>query len=312
MSLYVVLGAGPVGRAVTVALRQAGADVRVVSRSGRPVAGADAVAVDVVGDSDGLRRAVRGATTVYQALNPAYTRWAQDFPPLQRAALDAARDAAARFVAIDNLYAWGRSGGLALTESTVQVPVARKGRVRAAMAAELWRAHAAGDVDITVGHASDYFGGDAGDGTALGDAPFAAVLAGRAAWLSGDPDRRHSYSYLPDIGRGLATLGTDRRASGQRWFLPVADDAWTTRAMLDRAAGMDGRPARVRAVPAWAVRVAGVAIPLARELGEMAYEFEEDYLVDSSKIRDLGVTATPVEDAVVATAEAARARSRAA
>lgn len=313
MSLHVVLGAGPVGRAVTAALREAGVDVRVVSRSGRPVAGAEALAVDVVGDRDGLQRAVRGATSVYQALNPRYTKWAQEFPPLQRAAIDAARSASARLVTMDNLYAWGRSNGLALTEDAEQVPVGRKGRVRAAMATELWRAHGAGDVDVAVGHASDYFGGDAGDGTALGDAPFAAVLTGRGAWLLGDPDRRHSYSYLPDIGRGLAILGTDERASGRRWFLPVADDAWTTRAMLERAAAVvDGRPARVHAVPAWAVRAAGAAIPLARELGEMAYEFEEDYLVDSSKIRTLGVTPTPLEVAVVATAEAVRARARAA
>lgn len=303
MSLHVVLGAGPVGRAVAVELLGLGCDVRMVSRSGTAVDGASAVRVDAVRDAAGLAAAVRGSAAVYQVMNPAYTRWAADFPPLQEAAIAAARGAGARLVVMDNLYAWGRADSGALDESSALHPASRKGRIRARVAERLWGAHAAGDVEAVAGHASDYFGAGAGKGTALGDEPFQAVVSGRPAWLMGDPDRLHSYSYLPDIGRGLAALGTAGAAAGRRWFLPVASQPWSTRQMLERAAGGS---ARVRAVPSALVRAAGVVVPLARELAEMAYEFDADYVVDASRIEALGIRPTPLEAAVDTTAEAAR------
>jgi len=38
----------------------------------------------------------------------------------------------------------------------------------------------------------------------------------------GEPgaSRGHTYSYVPDMAAGLATLGTDTRAIGQVWHLP--------------------------------------------------------------------------------------------
>ncbi len=50
----------------------------------------------------------------------------------------------------------------------------------------------------------------------------------------GNPDLPHTYSYVPDIAAGLATLGTDARAMGQVWHLP-GPPTGTTRALLDLA-----------------------------------------------------------------------------
>jgi hypothetical protein len=65
-------------------------------------------------------RALRAAV-VYQALHPPYDKWPELFPPLQRAALEAARAAGARCVSSDNLYGYGRVDGT-LTERTPQQP----------------------------------------------------------------------------------------------------------------------------------------------------------------------------------------------
>jgi nucleoside-diphosphate-sugar epimerase len=105
---HVVLGAGAVGMAVADALARRGESVRVVSRSGlrEPVAGVQAVAGDVA-DPAFAASATRGACVVYQALNPPYHRWAQEFPGLQAAAITAAQAADARLVAMDNVYMYG-------------------------------------------------------------------------------------------------------------------------------------------------------------------------------------------------------------
>jgi nucleoside-diphosphate-sugar epimerase len=58
----VVLGAGPVGRALVGALHARGTRVRVVTRSGRAQvpAGVDTIAADI-SDADAARRACAGA-----------------------------------------------------------------------------------------------------------------------------------------------------------------------------------------------------------------------------------------------------------
>ena len=101
---HVVLGAGAVGMAVAEALARRGESVRVVNRSGlrEPVAGVQSVAGDV-SDPAFAASATHGARVVYQALNPPYHRWAQEFPGLQAAAIAAAQAAGARLVVMDNV-----------------------------------------------------------------------------------------------------------------------------------------------------------------------------------------------------------------
>jgi len=89
---HVVLGAGAVGMAIAEALARRGESVRVVNRSGlrEPIAGVQSVTGDIT-DPAFAASATRGARVVYQALNPPYHRWAQEFPGLQAAAIAAAQ-----------------------------------------------------------------------------------------------------------------------------------------------------------------------------------------------------------------------------
>ena len=87
---------------------------------------------------------------------------------------------------------------------------------------------------------------------------------------------------MPDIAAGLATLGTDERAVGQVWHLPGPETV-TTRAFLDLVAAEVGHPVEVRNVGKIALRALGLVNPLMRELAEMSYEFDEPFVLDTSK-----------------------------
>jgi hypothetical protein len=151
--------------------------------------------------------ATRGAQVVYQALNPPYHRWAQEFPGLQAAAIAAAQAAGARLVVVDNVYMYGRANGWPFTENRASNAHTRKGRVRADMAGELMAAHNAGRVQVTVGRASDFFGPRAGEQSLIGDWVIPPALAGKTASVMGDPDMPHTYTFIPDIGENLVQLG---------------------------------------------------------------------------------------------------------
>jgi nucleoside-diphosphate-sugar epimerase len=300
--LHVVFGTGQVGSALTAHLAGLGMAVRVVSRSRPPSlpGGADWRAADAT-DAEAAADAAKGASVIYQCLNAPYAQWPELFPPLQRGVLAAAERNAALLVSLENLYGYGPTGGRPITEDLPLAATTVKGRTRAAMTGELLAAADAGRVRVAIGRASDFFGARVTEGSTLGERVFGNALAGRRADFIGNPDLPHTYSYVPDIAAGLAVLGTDARAAGQVWHLPGPQTV-TTRALLDLVAAEVGHPVGIRALPKLAVRALGLVNPMMRELAEMAYEFDQPFILDTSKYQTaFGTAGTPLPDAIAAT-----------
>jgi nucleoside-diphosphate-sugar epimerase len=299
--LHVVFGTGQVGNALAAHLAGLGIAVRAVSRH-RPaaLAGVDWRAADAA-DPEAAADAAKGASVIYQCLNAPYNQWPERFPPLQRGVLAAAERTGALLVSLENLYGYGPANGSPMTEDMPLAATGVKGRARAAMTAELLAAAGAGRVRIAIGRASDFFGPGVTQGSTLGERVFGNALAGRRADFIGNPNLPHTYSYVPDIAVGLATLGTDARAVGQVWHLP-GPATGTTRALLDLVAGQVGHPVGVRSLPKPAVRVLGLVNPLLRELAETFYQFAEPFVLDTSKYQAaFGAAGTSLADAITAT-----------
>ena len=121
--------------------------------------------------------------------------------------------------------------------------------------------------------------------------------------MFGNPDVPHSYSYIPDVARGLMELGRHDEAFGRVWHLPVSAQL-TTREVVERFAARAGTTVKVRQVPQWAIRAVGLVWPLMSALAEMTYQWDVPYLVDDGDfIKAFGVEATPLDDAIDATLE---------
>jgi nucleoside-diphosphate-sugar epimerase len=302
--LHVIFGTGAIGLATLDALRRRGRTVRMVNRSGKAQVPKD---VDVVaGDAANpvfAARAAEGAAVVYQTMNPPYHQWSAQFPALQAGVLAAAEATGARLVSMENVYMYGRPAGRPLTEDRTNNAHTKKGRLRADMAAELLDAHCAGRVEVAIGRASDYFGPRGGAQSNLGDRVFPAALAGKTSTVLGDRHQPHTYTYIPDIGEGLAVLGEHPEAPGEIWHLPNDPRTRTTQELVDIIYRQAGQPrTRIRTVPPLLLRALALMNPVVRELLEMQYQFEEPFIVDSSKITTrLGVTATPLEQAIAET-----------
>ncbi len=307
--LHVVFGAGQVGRALSARLAELGLAVRAVSRR-RPAAlgaGVDWRAADA-SDPEAATEAARGASVVYQCLNAPYTNWPEHFPPLQRCVLSAAERNDALLVSLENVYGYGSTGGKPMTEDLPLAATTVKGRTRAAMTQELLSAADAGRVRIAIGRASDFFGAGVTE-TTLGERVFANALAGKRADFLGNPDLPHTYSYIPDLAAGLATLGTDERAVNGVWHLPGPETV-STRQVLELIAGEVGHPVAVRSVPKLLMRALGLFNPMMRALAEMAYEFEEPFVLDTSKYEStFGAAGTPLATAIASTVAWYRSRT---
>jgi nucleoside-diphosphate-sugar epimerase len=299
--LHMVFGVGQVGRALSARLDRLGLAVRAVSRH-RPVGLVDGVdwrGADA-SDPEAATDAAKGASVICQCLNAPYTNWPERFPPLQRGVLSAAERSGALLVSLENVYGYGPTEGKPMTEDLPLAATTVKGRTRAAMTQELHAAAEAGRVRVAIGRASDFFGAGVTE-TTLGERVFANALAGKRADFLGNPDLPHTYSYVPDVATGLATLGTDGRAAEGVWHLPGPETA-TTRHILALIAGEVGHSVAVRSVPKLLMRALGLFNPMMRELAEMAYEFEEPFVLDTSKYQStFGATGTPLAAAIAAT-----------
>src|SRR5829696_3853128 len=296
--LHVIFGTGAVGMSVMDVLVQSGKRVRMVNRSGRAsvpegvgVVGGDAT------DKAFAREASQGASVVYFALNPPYTQWTELFPPLQAGVIEGAASAGARLIAIENLYMYGLTGGRPLTEDLPYAPNTRKGTIRARMSEELMEAHTSGRVQVAIGRASDFFGPRV-IASAAGEQVFGRAVEGKSAQVAGDPNQPHTYTYAPDIGRGLVILGEREEALGQAWHLPSPETV-TTRRFVEMIFEEVGKPARLQAAPKILLRAIGLFNPGIRETIEMLYEFEEPFVVDHSKFEQaFGEHATPLREAI--------------
>jgi nucleoside-diphosphate-sugar epimerase len=307
--LHVIVGKGPVGMTTAEELAARGHRVRVLSRGGgRSTDTVEHRQVDAV-DAEALIAATRGADALYNAVNPAYHRWATDWPPVAAALLSTAERTGAVLVTMSNLYGYGRPTGPMTPESPLDATDV-KGRVRIRMWEDALAAHEAGRARVTEARAADFVGPQVPEGSSHLNRQLPALQKGRRAWVIGDPDAPRTWAYLPDVAATLATLGTDERALGRAWHVPSAAPRSHRQALGDLAAAMPSPahpvpPVRVSGIPWGVLRAVGVVVPLMREVVAVRHQFDQEYVIDASATTaTFGLTATPWEETVRATVAA--------
>lgn len=308
--LHVVFGTGPLGLAVMRELRRQGRHVRMINRSSRlrfdkdpqtELGGIDAA------DPRQTQEVCEGASVVYHCIGLPYPRW-NEFPAIAEGIVHGAASAGARLVYADNLYMYGPVAG-AMTEDLPNAATTRKGRFRARIADSLLAEHRSGKVRVAIGRGSDFFGPWATDAAMMGSRVFGRALAGKAAQVVGNPDRAHSYTFIDDFGKALVLLGGHDETVGKIWHVPSAP-AVTTREFVGKVFHEIGRPARISTAPRWAIRLMGLFEPNLKELGEMLYQFERDFVMDSTPFESaFGSRATPLDEAIRQTLDWFRARA---
>jgi nucleoside-diphosphate-sugar epimerase len=296
MSTHLVLGAGPIGTRVALLLAEAGAHVRVVTRSGSGPdhPGVERVRADAA-DAPRMRALAADAVALYNCANPPYTRWGTDWPPISRALIEAAASSGAVLATVGNLYGYGRVTA-PIDDRTPLAPSDHKGEVRAQMWRDALQAHEAGRVRAVEVRASDY--ADAGSNSHLSrNAP--AVLAGRTAWVLGGADQPHTWTATSDTARLLVDAAADESAHGRAWLVPSAAPRTQRQALGDVAAAAGVAAPRVRVVGPRALRAVGVVVPLVRELAGTAYQFTAPFTVDhTATVEHFGWQPRPWEETV--------------
>ncbi len=295
---HVVFGTGALGKWTTRELVNMGKQVRVISHSGRADSRLPQGVEIVQGDAYDTQHNIevtKGAAAVYQCAQPLYHEWAEKFPSMQKAILDAVAANGAKFIVGDNLYMYGDTHGQPIREDLPYQPHTKKGRVRGEMSTAIMEAHRSGKVRAAIGRASNFFGPD---DTAVTSYAIRPALEGKSINLLGRTDQPHTFSYVADFGKLLATLGTSEEALGQIWFTP--SPAPITQMELVRIMEEElGHKVKFMAAGKLMISMLGLFAPTLRESVEMLYEWDKPFIMDSSKAQKaFGFQGTPLRQAM--------------
>lgn len=295
MSKHIVVGAGPIGTATALLLAGRGEEVVVVTRSGSGPDHPDITrtAADA-GSSAAMGEITAGAAAIYNCANPRYHRWQTDWPPIARSLLSAAEGSGAVLVTVSNLYAYGRVSA-PMTEDLPLVPNGAKGEVRAQMWRDALAAHEAGRVRVTEVRGSDYVG--PGTQGHLGERVVPRLLTGRDVTVMRSADSAHTWTATRDVARLLVTVAQDERAWGRPWHVPSNPPRTQREAVGDLCHVAGVEPVKVREYPRLLIAGMGLFNPLMREFPEVAHQFEDPFILDSTAARrTFNLEPTPWDD----------------
>jgi nucleoside-diphosphate-sugar epimerase len=290
----------------------------MVNRSGRRPASLDAelgpeAAAKLEVRSAGALKAAdvlavsEGATHIYHCANVLYQDWYRVLPVLHANLRAAALRGGAVLALAQNLYMYARGVSL-INEETEVRPPSRKGALQQGLHQALVDAGEKQGLRWVSVRASDYYGPGADMQSVFGTVRFLDPLfAGKRPAMIGDPDLLHTYTYVDDYGRSLATAALRPEAHGKAWIVPN-DRTLTTREVAGLFFAAAGRPTDLGRLPRALITMMGLFNPLLREIPEVLYQKEEPYVVDGSSFqRRFDFAPTTLEEGVRRTVEWYRA-----
>ncbi|MGE5421110.1 MAG: NAD-dependent epimerase/dehydratase family protein [Chloroflexota bacterium] len=293
--MQTIIGSGgAIGVPLAKELNHYTGKVRLVSRNPVRVNDSDELFPLDVTDYDRLNDAIAGSEVVYVTIGFKYDLkvWQDVWPAFMRAVIDSCVRNKSKLVFFDNVYMYGKQVIPFMTEESVINPPSRKGEVRKTIHENIMNEINNGKLEALIARSADFYGPFL-RGSMLGEMVISNLLKNKAPMAFGNIDKIHTYTFTPDAGKAVAVLGNTPDAFGQVWHLPTTKDRLTNRQWITLIAGELNKKSKIRVVPEWVVRAMGVFIPLMREFPEMMYQYESDYIFDSSKFeRRFNIKAT--------------------
>jgi nucleoside-diphosphate-sugar epimerase len=283
----VVLGAsGNVGNLLVDFLASKGYKVRAYGRKQPKFQQERVVNLAVDYDSqDDLDQALESAkyTFVLVGLEYKLKIWQTEWPPLVQKILAATEKSGSKLVFFDNVYPYGLVDGK-MTENTPLKPCSKKGQVRKQLDEMILEKLNQTKIKAVIAKSADFYGPGITT-SVLGDRFFNLILKSKKLEWFGDPSKVHSYTYVPDIPAALVALAESDFVGNIH--LPTASPAITGLQFKELLENLESTKLSISSLNSGMVFWLQLFLPILRELKEMMYQYENDYVFDSTKFERL-------------------------
>lgn len=295
--MQTILGAGgAIGIELAKALKSYTSEIRLVSRNPKKVNETDELMPANLLNTDDLRRAVEGSEIVYVTVGFPYSLkvWQACWPKFMTDVIAACKEFNSKLVFFDNIYMYDPKYLNRMTEETPIKPPSKKGQVRAEIAQMIMDEVKAGKLTALIARSADFYGPGIKNSSMLNETIIKPLSIGGKANILGSPKAKHSYTFTPDAGKATALLGNTADAYNQVWHLPTAAEPYTALQWTWLIASEHGVKPRYQKVNRYMVWILGFITPIMKEILEMMYQNQSDYIFDSSKFeKRFGIKPTP-------------------
>lgn len=284
--MQTILGSGgAIGTQLAKALKAYTQDIRLVSRKPEKVNPTDELVSADLMDAKQIRKAIKGSEVAYLTVGLPYRKkiWEKSWPVLMANVINACEEENCKLVFFDNIYMYDPDHLNGMDETTPINPPSEKGKVRAEIARYVMEAIESGRIRALIARSADFYGPGIYETDILSQTVFEPLSKGKKANWLGSVNYKHSFTYTPDAGRATALLGNSDDAYGQVWHLPTAGDPLTGKEWIEIVAQTMGVEPKYQVAGKFLTRVLGVFSPTMGELTEMVYQYNRDYVFDSSK-----------------------------
>ncbi len=285
--MHTILGAGgPSANALTRELINTNNRVRLVSRRQVNITApsVDWQKADLLNYQE-LLQATKNSTVIYLCAGLVYDKniWQQQWPVIIQNVINVAKAHEARLIFFDNVYMYGLVNG-PMKENTPYNPCSVKGEVRVKVATTLMDEVKAGNLQASIARAADFYGAESLN--SFYDSMVLAKFAKHqsAQWL-GDVNTLHSFTYIPDAGKAVYLLGQHPESDNQIWHIPTAPAVKGTE-FIRLAADIFHTPPKYMTLRKWMLQLFGLFNKLVGDTVEMYYQYDHNYVFDSSKFEN--------------------------
>jgi nucleoside-diphosphate-sugar epimerase len=275
--LQTILGSGgAIGIPLARELKNYTDKIRLVSRNPKKVNDNDELFPVDVNDLNQIDKAVEGSEVVYMTIGFEYKLkvWRKTWPLFMQQVIDSCKKHQSKMVFFDNIYMYARTAVPFMTEDSLIDPPSEKGKVRKQI-----REMIINEVEKK-------------------------NLLGLISRAFGNIKKIHTFTYTPDAAKATAILGNTPDAFNQEWHVPTTKEKLTALDWIELIAKELSKEPKVQVVPKWMIQILGIFVPVMREFPEMLYQYDQDYIFDSSKFeKRFGIIATSPEEGIKRTLE---------
>jgi nucleoside-diphosphate-sugar epimerase len=223
-----------------------------------------------------LLSAASGADVIFQSANLPYVEWEEKLPQFMMNILNVANKQSAKLAIVDNIYAYGRSSGKKVSETTPKNPHTKKGNIRL----QLEKLVKESGIPALIAHFPDFYGPNAEN--TLIHFTLQNVIKNKRSIYVGNQKVAREFIYTPDGAKAIVNLALNDEAYGQNWNIP-GYDVITGEELVQEIRNITQYDKKVSTISKSMIKFLGLFNANMREVVEMFYLNEEPVVLSGEK-----------------------------
>ncbi len=285
--MHAIIGAGgTVSPDLTKVLAGNSVPLRQVARTVRKYEYGTSLSADLMNPGEALK-AVDGCEVAYLTVGLPYKTsvWEAQWRVLMQNVVNACIQTGTKLVFIDNIYMISDDSIPHITETSPMIPSSKKGKIRADVDNILLRAVNEGKLQGIIARSADFYGMMPARKSLLLDLVISRMVNGKNPQWFYTIEKKHSFTYMPDIAKALYLLGTNKEANNQVWNLPTAPALTLAEiiALLNNILSTSKKP---QVMGEFMMTFLRLAVPAINEMKELKYQMLQEYWLDSSRFEN--------------------------